>query len=223
MLLDLNLVHPARKCADLKCKKYDQIMAPYLQKRSKDAKNGYFIGDVHHVVNLNRPMTVPFLLISKIIIEMIKSSQLTNIKSISVLELNYSEVVDKEMNYEDGEECNEDKDGESSFVEIVEDVEVTVGKSLTGSSTLNQNNGLSDSVCDADEIVNEEESVVKKNIFNSQDKNYSNLWNSTETVEFLKKTLSNKKNPKPCPICGAYMEGDRGVNMHIACSHKKKI
>ena len=38
-LSDSGLVHKERKCADPNCKKYDQTMAPYLQKRSKDAKN----------------------------------------------------------------------------------------------------------------------------------------------------------------------------------------
>ena len=120
-----------------------------------------------------------------------------------------------------------------------EEEEFTVaGKSISGSSTLNQNVGLSDSVCDAEDISTDDED---KEIVSNQTKKIDELSsdlkkkavlceiralelpkNSSETTELLKKTLSQKKNPMPCPVCGAYMEGERGVNMHLARSHRDK-
>lgn len=44
---------------------------------------------------------------------------------------------------------------------------------------------------------------------------------SSESNEEIKRALSNKKNPTPCPECGAYMEGSRGVKLHMSRSHKK--
>ncbi|CAF1016020.1 unnamed protein product [Brachionus calyciflorus] len=38
-LSEYGLVNRVRKCLNLNCKKYDQDMSPWLQKRNKDAKN----------------------------------------------------------------------------------------------------------------------------------------------------------------------------------------
>ena len=44
---------------------------------------------------------------------------------------------------------------------------------------------------------------------------------SIGTQNTIEKVLSNKKNPKPCPDCGRFIEGDWGLKLHIARSHKK--
>lgn len=102
-LSNFGLVHTERKCVDPNCKKYDQTMAPYLQKRNKDAKNVLLYWRCSSCCKFKTVYDGSFFSLfrksPKIVIELIKywCAQLTIAKSLSLIKLNLEEDLGKEM------------------------------------------------------------------------------------------------------------------------------
>lgn len=102
-LLQFGLVHPARECLNQLCKKYNQVMAPYLQKRSKDAKNQNLYWRCSSCGRFKTAYEGSFFAMFKkspsTIVALIKcwASQLTINKSLSVIELNLDEKIGRDV------------------------------------------------------------------------------------------------------------------------------
>lgn len=96
---EMGLVHPPRSCSNACCKKYNQEMSPYLQKRSKDAKNTLFYWRCTGCGRFKTAYDESFFSLFKkppqIILALIKcwAGQLTLVKSVSMIKLNLEHTV----------------------------------------------------------------------------------------------------------------------------------
>ncbi|RMZ93697.1 ISXO2-like domain-containing [Brachionus plicatilis] len=97
------LVYPPRACANTCCKKFGETMAPYLQKRSKNAKNQLLYWRCSSCGRFKTAYDESFFSLFKkspaIVIGLIKcwAGQLTVAKSISMVQLNLEQNVCEEM------------------------------------------------------------------------------------------------------------------------------
>ncbi|RNA07378.1 hypothetical protein BpHYR1_022765 [Brachionus plicatilis] len=53
-------------------------------------------------------------------------------------------------------------------------------------------------------------------------KTFEQSQTSNVSEEIIKRVLSDKRNPTPCPDCGKYMEGPRGLKLHMSRTQFKR-
>ncbi|CAF1078095.1 unnamed protein product, partial [Brachionus calyciflorus] len=98
-LSEKGLVFPSRTCQNNSCRKYNQDMGPFLKKRSKEAKNFSLFWRCSSCSRTKTVYDDSFFLLfrksPKTILALFKcwAAQLTIVKTISIIELNYDEKI----------------------------------------------------------------------------------------------------------------------------------
>ncbi|CAF0765448.1 unnamed protein product [Brachionus calyciflorus] len=129
----------------------------------------------------------------------------------------FCDIVD--VNVLDGVIINQETDEieqnldekEKEFYKDDDDVEEKT-KSVTASSTIRYDNDN-----DKDKFITKLSTKERAKLY--EIKSNEKPSSSNETVEQIKKVLSNKQDPVECPECGKYMSGAKGLKIQISRSH----